>query len=134
MCSGRLIPQAPAGKLQEDAFQGDMLGVADLGLQLVRTAEPDEPSVVHDSQPVAEPVGLFHVVGGVQHGHSVVSQALNCLEDVVAGLWVYADSRLVEEEKARSAHERDSYVDAALLASREVVHLIFGAVEQTYQI
>ena len=55
---------------------------------------------VHQRDPVAQRVGLLHVVRGEQHRHpGGVAQLLDALPDAVAGDRVEADRGLVEDEQ-----------------------------------
>ena len=57
-----------------------------------------DPAVVDDDDPVAEPLGLLHVVRRVEDRLPRVAQRLEALEDRVPALRVDAGRRLVEEE------------------------------------
>ena len=54
---------------------------------------------------VAEALGFFHVVRGVDDGGAFVAQAFDHLEDAVARLRIDAHGGLVEQHKARAMDE-----------------------------
>ena len=59
-------------------------------------------AVVDDGEPVAELVGLLHVVGGEQDGLAVGVELAEDLPQGDAALRVEAGGRLVEEEDRRA--------------------------------
>ena len=86
-----------------------------LGLQLAEVDDPD---------PVAQPLGLLHVVGRVEHRHPLAGQPLDALEDRVAALRIDADRRLVEDQQPRAVQQADPDVQAPLHPAREVLRLL----------
>ena len=87
--------------------------------------------MVHDRHPVAEPVGLLHVVRRQQHRQPVAVQLVEDLPQGEAALRVEAGGRLVEEQDVRIV--RDAARDHQTLghAARERVDAGRGAVGQT---
>src|SRR5450759_5735627 len=59
--------------------------------QLLARAFRLELTVVDDPDPVAEPLGLLHVMGRVEDGHTLTAQLLDRLEDGVPALWIEPD-------------------------------------------
>ena len=70
-------------------------------LELLRRAEREQLAVVDDREPVAELVGLFHVVRGEEDGLAVAVQLAEDLPQRDATLRVEAGGRLVEEQDGR---------------------------------
>ncbi len=54
------------------------------GDQIRRFPFHQDPAVIHDDQPVAEPVRLLHVVGGEQDREPLALQTLQALPDLLA--------------------------------------------------
>ena len=79
---------------------------ADRGLQRLGRVEGQHPAVVDDGQPVAELVGLLHVVRGEEDGLAVVVELLEDLPQGDAALGVEAGGGLVEEEDRGPVHHR----------------------------
>ena len=77
-----------------------------LPLQLGRGAEGEHLAVVEDRDPLAERVGLLHVVGGQEDRQPVAVEIAEDAPEVVAGLGVEPRGRLVEEEHLRPVRER----------------------------
>ena len=67
-------------------------------LEVARAAEREDPPVVHDRHPVAELVGLLHVVGGEQHGLPGRVEVPEDLPQRQPALRVEAGGGLVEEQ------------------------------------
>ena len=88
--------------------QPDQLGPRSLG---------DDSSLVDDPDPVAQPLGLFHVVGGVEDPDALAPERLDAGQDGVAALGVDADRGLVEHEQSRAVEEPDGDVEPALHAT-----------------
>lgn len=55
---------------------------------------------VEDPDAVAQPLGLLHVVGGVEDGQALGAQRLDAVEDGSPALRVDADRGLVEDQEA----------------------------------
>ena len=67
-------------------------------LQLLRRAQRQHAPVVDDRQPVAELVGLFHVVRGQQHGDAFLAQPLHGRPHRHAALRIEPRAGLVEKQ------------------------------------
>ena len=64
--------------------------------------------VVDDPDPVAQALGLLHVVGRVEDRHALARRGARRLEDRVAALRVDADRRLVEDQQPGPVEQRRS--------------------------
>src|SRR5690348_16598484 len=90
-CLGLPDP-GPAGQVVRRAGQvagrgqPDLISLADHADQFVPAALGDEPAVVDDADPVTQPFGLLHVLGGVRPAHAAPEQPLNALRDAVPPL------------------------------------------------
>ena len=71
-------------------------------LSCCRRVEREDPAVVHDREPVAELVGLLHVVRGEQDRLALVVQLAEDLPQGDAALRVEAGGGLVEEQDRRA--------------------------------
>ena len=74
----------------------------------------NQAAVVDDGDAVAQPVGLFHVVRGVEDGHALLAEPLDAAEDRVPALRVEAGGRLIEEEQPWAVDEREREVEPPL--------------------
>ena len=84
-----------------------------------RRADVDEPAVVDDRHAVAQPLGLFHQVGGQEHGLAAGAHAAHQFPDGAAGLRVESGGQLVEEHHLRVVDERQGDQQPLLLAARQ---------------
>ena len=98
--------------------------------ELVLGALRDDPSVVDDRDAVAEPLGLFHVVGGVEERHAPGLELSDHAVDALAGLRIHPDGRLVEQEHAGTVDRAGGDVEPPLHPAREPVGLLVGAIGQ----
>lgn len=104
---------------------------AELALQLVGGALDDDPAAVHDRDPLAEPVGLFEVVGGQHYGEPLVAgEAGDLVPHRGAGLGVEAGGGLVEEQDLGAVHQAERHVEAALHAARVALDDALGGVAE----
>jgi hypothetical protein len=90
----------------------------DGGLQLARRAVDHDLAAVDDGEAVAESIGLFHVVGGQQHGRPLPADPLELLPQRCPALGVQALSGLVQEENRGLVHQRAAQVQAPLHSAR----------------
>ncbi len=79
---------------------------ADRALQLGRRVEGDDATLVDDRHPVAEEVGLLHVVRGEQDRLAVDVEVAEDLPQGDPALRVESGGRLVEEQHLRPVHDR----------------------------
>ena len=118
-----------AGAADVDAVAG-----AELGDQLAAGALGHQPALVDDADPVAEALGLLHVVRGVEHRQALAAERLDALEDGVAALRVDAHGRLVEHQELGVVQQAGGDVGPALHAARVVADAVAGPVGQTDQV
>ena len=83
--------------------------------------------VVHDDEPVAQLLGLVHVVRREDERHALPLQAVEPLPDDVPRLRVEAGRRLVEQQHLRLVDERARDREAALHAARQRLDLVVRA-------
>src|SRR5664279_1354507 len=93
-------------------YQGDPVLLAHLCDELATGPLGDQGTAVDDADPVAEPLGLLHVVGGVEHREPCCPQGLDALQDGVPALRVDADRRLVQDQEARAVQQAGADVEA----------------------
>ena len=117
--------RAVAVALDADAH---LLGLAAAALaQLVDRAGGDEPAVLDDRHVLAQPLDELELVRGEDDGHAGVrALAQHAAHHVDAGR-VEAGERLVEHEHLRVVDERDAELDALLVAERERLDAVAGA-------
>ncbi len=87
--------------------------------QLFLSPLGDDLAMIDDGDRVAQALGLFHVVRGVNDGGAFVAQTLDHFEDAVAGLRIDAHGGLVEQDEARTMDEAGRHVEAAPHAAGE---------------
>ena len=82
--------------------------------------------MVHDDEPVAELLGLVHVVRRQDERHAALLQPVEAVPDDVAGLRVEAGGRLVEQQQLGLVDERAGDREPALHAARQRLDLVAG--------
>ena len=92
--------------------------------QLVGRPVGHDPAVVDDDDPVAEALGLFHVVRRVEDRLPRVAQRLEAFEDGVAALRVDARRRLVEQKDVRVVEKPGREVQTALHPAAVGLHAV----------
>ena len=90
----RLVPVVVGVEAQLD----DLAGRVPVD-QLARRALGDDAAAVHDHEPVAELLGLVHVVRREHERHALALQLVEPLPHEVAGLRVEPGRRLVEQHE-----------------------------------
>ena len=70
--------------------------------ELARAALGDDLRLVHDDQPVAQLLGLVHVVRRQDQRHAALLEPVEAIPQEVAGLRVEPGRRLVEQQDRRS--------------------------------
>ena len=102
---GDPLGELPRGRPTANRSSSDLAGgvVAD---QLRRRALGDDPALVHDHQPVAELLGLVHVVGGEHQRHALLLEPEQPVPEQVPGLRVEAGGRLVEQQQLGLVDQR----------------------------
>ena len=99
-------------------------------LQLVRGAEGEDPAMVNDRDPVAQLVGLGHVMGGEEDGPTGDRRlpGEDQLADRACGGDVQPECRLIEEEDPRVVEQPAREVHLLALAGRERAHALLALV------
>jgi hypothetical protein len=82
--------------------------------------------VVHDRDPVAEAVGLLHVVRGEHDRHAALVQRPDAVPQEEPGLGVEVVGRFVQEQHVRLVHQGPAQHDALLQATGEPVQLVLA--------
>ena len=106
----------------------DGVGARSMRFSARGRVEGEDRAVVDDRDPVAELVGLLHVVRGEEDRLPVVVQLAEDLPQGDAALRVEAGGRLVEEQDRRAVHDRPGHHEALGHAARERHHRGAGAV------
>ena len=104
---GRVLPHAQLDQLAAEAIAEGGGGV-----------EGDDPPLVHDRDPVAEPFRLVQIVRRQQDRQLVArAQPRDHVQQLLADARVEADRRLVEEEDAGPGDERAADLESPPLAA-----------------
>ena len=111
----------------------DLWGAVPLD-QLTRGSLGGEPAVVHDHQPVAQLLGLVHVVRGQDQRDAALLEPEQPVPHHVPGLRVQAGGGLVEDQDLRLVDERAGDGQAALQAAGQRVDLTVGAVRELHEL
>ena len=101
------------------------------GGQLVDRALGDDPAAVDDDGPFAQVLDEIELVRREEHRRAPPGLADEDLGEGVDGHRVEAGERLVEHEDVGLVDQRADQLDALLVAEREVLQLVAGAVGQT---
>ena len=121
----RPAPQAPSrgpgtNRLRSSAARArslerelDDMIAAQPGDQLGRRSLGDDLALVDDRHPVAEPLGLVHVVRRQDDRAAAIAQVANHVPELPPRLRVEAGRRLVQEEDLGVAHQGDARPPAA---------------------
>ena len=99
-----------------------------LAEQLAERAGGDDPPVVDDRDPVAQPLDLAQQVRVEEHGRAPVARLADDRPHVVAADRVERGRGLVEDHERRVAHERRREPEPLLHALREAASAVAGAV------
>ena len=111
-----------------DAHDNVAASAERLADEVVARAEGDHFAVINDGDAIAETLGFFHVVGGVNDRHPFGAEGFDHLEDVVARLRIDTDGGLVHEHDAGAMDETARHVESALHAAGELLHGLVGFV------
>src|ERR671919_1067596 len=87
-------------------------------------------ALVDNPNSIAQAFRLFHVVGGVEHGHPFVGEVLDTRQDCIAALGIDTDGRLVEHQEPWPVQQRDPDVEPPLHAAGVLVRAIAGSLRQ----
>src|ERR1700676_4631103 len=90
--------------------------------------------VIDDHNAVAEALGLFHIVRGIDKGLAALLQRLEIVEDGIAALRIDADCRLIEQKNLRIVKQGGRQIQTPLHASAERFHFVAGAIRESDQI
>ena len=96
--------------------------------QATRRPGRDDLRLVHHDQPVAQLLGLVHVVRGQDDGHALLLEPVKAIPNQVPRLRVEAGRGLVEQEKAGLVDERTGDREPSFHATGEGLDFVFGAV------
>ena len=102
--------------------------------QLARRALGDDAAAVHDHEPVAELLGLVHVVRREHERHALPLQLVEPLPHEVARLRVEAGGRLVEQHELGLVDQRPGDREPALHAAGQLVDPVVAAVGQLHEV
>ena len=102
--------------------------------QLARRALGDDAAAVHDHEPVAELLGLVHVVRREHEGHALALQPVEALPQEVARLRVEAGGGLVEQQQLGLVDERARDREPALHAARQRVDEVVAPVGELHEL
>ena len=117
---------ASASRSPSAVTRDDGVG-ADRALELGRACRGRAmPAVVDDREPVAELVGLLHVVRGEEDRLAVGVELAEDLPQRDAALRVEAGGRLVEEQDRRAVHDRPGHHEPLRHAARQREHRRVG--------
>ena len=95
----------------------------------------DDFAVVDHGHVVRNAVSFLHVVRGEEDGHILAAaHLLDVAPNVVAGLRIEADRRLVEKKNFRLVQQSSSNFQAPLHAARIALHEIVPAVPEFHQL
>ena len=122
-------PSSVSGDAGREAQLGDLAGRVLLD-QRARAALGDDLGLVHDDEPVAQLLGLVHVVGRQDERHAALLEPVQAVPQQVAGLRVEAGRRLVEEQHVGLVDQRAGDRQAPLHAARQRLDLVVGALGQ----
>ena len=102
--------------------------------QLARRALRRDLAAVHDHQPVAQLLGLVHVVRGQDQRHALLLEPEQPVPHHVPGLRIQAGRRLVQEQDLGLVDQRPGDGEAALHAARQRLDLVIGPLGQLHEV
>src|SRR5229473_5066933 len=82
----------------------------------------DDLSVVHDCKPVAEALGLVHVMGGQQHGAAGFLEGSNDVPKLAPALRIEPGGRFIEEKHPGRSHQRRRHRQTLPLPTGKLSH------------
>ena len=98
-----------------------------LGDECARAALGDDPAVVHDDEPVAQLLGLVHVVRRDDEGDALALEPEQPVPQHVSRLRVEPGGRLVEEQHLGVVHEAARDGEPALHPARQRLDPVVAA-------
>jgi hypothetical protein len=105
-----------------------------LGDERARRALGDDAPAVHDHQPVAELLGLVHVVRGEHERDAALLEPEQPLPHQMPGLRVQAGGRLVEQHEVGFVDQRPRDRQPTLHTARERVDLVPRPVGELHEV
>ena len=114
---------------QVDAFA--YAGGAD---EFIQRAFGNQLPLVEDADAVAEFLGFFHVMRGVEHGEAGAVEFLDRIENAAAALRVDAHGWLVQEQDFGAVEQAHRDVQSALHSTGVRRHLVIGAPVELRQV
>ena len=94
----------------------------------------DDAAAVHDDEPVAELLGLVHVVGGQHQRDALLLEPVQPVPQHVAGLRVEAGRRLVEQQQLGLVDQRPGDREPPLHAARQRLDPLVGPVAELHEL
>src|SRR5262249_6990201 len=91
----------------------------------------DDLAVIHDCDAVAQALGFFHVVRGVDDRHAAVAQFFNHFENVMTRLRINSNGGLIHQDQPRLVDKAGRHVEPALHASGEISGKFSGAIGES---
>jgi hypothetical protein len=104
---------------------------SDRGLEFAGGAFGDDLTVVYDSDPVGELIGLVEVLRGEQYRSAFGGEGSDDVPDLVAAARVEAGGRLVEEDQIRRDDDAGRDVERAPHAPRVFLDLTARRIGQS---
>src|SRR5574338_634130 len=126
-----LADRRGAGCKVSDRRQLHAVDAADQRHQLAAGALGNDPPLVDDPDPLAEALGLLHVVGRVQDAQPLCAERLHAGQDRVARLRVDAHRRLVQDQQPGPMEQPDADVHPPLQPARKALRALPRPVGQT---
>ncbi len=92
--------------------------------------ERDDAPVVDDGDAIAEPLRLFHVVGGVNDRGSTGTERFDHLKDAIARLRIDANRRLIHQHHARPMNDASRHIEPALHTAGKILRQLARSILQ----
>ena len=89
--------------------------------------------MIDDDDVVAQALGFFHVMRGVDHAFAARFQCFQIIENRIAALRIDADRRFVEQQNVRVMHQRTGDIEPALHAAGKGRGFVVGAIGEADQ-
>src|ERR671912_619323 len=102
--------------------------------QRPRRSFGDDQTPFHDDEPVTQPRGLLHVMGGEDEGLALIRELAQAVPDEMAGLRVEPRSRLVEDDDLGVVQQGAGDEQASLHPARELLDRRFGLVGELHEV
>src|ERR1700694_397341 len=117
-----------------DQIDGNHIGDRQQFVQSLQRVVGNHLPLIDDHDAVAEALGLFHIVRGVDEGFATFLQRLEIFKDGIAALRIDADCRLIEQKNLRIVKQGGRQVQTPLHASAERFNFVAGAIRESDQI